>query len=116
MKKIVPDPPSFTLQDTAPSDLQLLDRAAADRALNYYFPDPKPDRPVVTALYSIPDGVNLEAALAQASELLRCAGATASEAGNGLDGAARDRVLSIAYLLELAKAYVDKSLDGVTTH
>ena len=56
------------------------------------------------------------AALAQASDLLRCAVASASEAGDGLCGLARDRVLSVMHLVELARAYVDKSLDGVAMH
>ena len=65
---------------------------------------------------TIPNSVNLEAALAQASDLLRCMGATANEAGNGLHGAQRDVVLSIVHLAELARAYVDKSLDCLVTH
>ena len=95
MKKLVPDPPITTLQDAAQCDALSLDRAATDRALDY---------------------VNLEAALAQASDLLRCAGASASEAGNGLSGHPRHLVLSVMHLVELANAYVDKSLDGLTTH
>ena len=117
MKKLVPDPPSFTLQDDAAQcDSQSLDRAAADRALNYYLQDHKPIRHVDTATYAICDSVNFEAALAQASDLLRCMGATASEAGNGLNGSPRDVVLSIVHLAELAKAYVDKSLDCLVAH
>ena len=116
MKRITPDPPSFTLHDAAQCDAQSLDRAAADRALDYYLLDHRPPRPVSTAIFAIPDSVNLEAALAQASDLLRCMGATASEAGNGLHGAQRDVVLSIVHLAELARAYVDKSLDGLVTH
>ena len=114
MKKLVPDPPSFTLQDAAQCDALSLDRAAAKRALNYYLLDHKPPRHVDTATYAIADSVNFEAALAQASDLLRCARASASEAGNGLSGLPRDLVLSVAHLVELAKAYVDKSLDGLT--
>ena len=68
------------------------------------------------ALYAIPDSVNSEAALAQASDLLRCAGACANGAGNGLSGPARDWVLSVMHLVELAKGYVDKSLDTLATH
>nr|WP_241492863.1 hypothetical protein [Pseudomonas endophytica] len=45
--------------------------------------------------------------MAQASDLLRCAGASANEVGNGMPGAARDLVLSIGHLVELDKAYVD---------
>ena len=116
MKKLVPDPPAFTPQDAAPCDPQLLDRAAANRALDYYLHGHKPSRPVDTTTYAIANSVNLEAALAQASDLLRCMGATANEAGNGLHGAQRDVVLSIVHLAELARAYVDKSLDCLVTH
>ncbi|HCN62152.1 MAG TPA: DUF3077 domain-containing protein [Pseudomonas sp.] len=116
MKKIVPDPPTLPLHEAAQCSDVSLDRAAAERALDFYLLDPKPPRHVDQATYVIPDGVNLEAALAQASDLLRCAGASASEAGNGLSGHARSLVLSTMHLVELAKAYVDKSLDGLTTH
>ena len=116
MKKITPDPPAFTPLAAAQCDAQSLDRAAADRALDYYLLDFKPPRQEVMVTYAIPDSVNLEAALAQASDLLRCAGASASEAGKGLSGLQRDLVLSVTHLVELAKAYVDKSLDGLATH
>ena len=116
MKRITPDPPSFTLHDAAQCDAQSLDRAAADRALDHYLLPPKPLCPAGMPMYAIPDSVNLEAALAQASDLLRCAGASASEAGKGLSGLQRDLVLSVTHLVELAKAYVDKSLDGLATH
>ena len=112
MKKLTPDPP-VTSPDAVERTSQLLDRAAAGRALDYYLHNHKPPRHVDQATYAIPDSVNLEAALAQASDLLRCAGASASEAGDGLCGLARDRVLSVMHLVELARAYVDKSLDGV---
>ncbi|MCU1726306.1 DUF3077 domain-containing protein [Pseudomonas sp. 7P_10.2_Bac1] len=116
MNKIVPDPPVLTPLVAAQCDAVSLDRAATERALNYYLQDHKSPRHVDQATYAIPDSVNLEAALAQASDLLRCAGASASEAGNGLSGHARSLVLSSMHLVELAKAYVDKSLDGLTTH
>ena len=116
MKKITPDPPAFTPHAAAQCDAQSLDRAAADRALDYYLLDFKPPRQEVMVTYAIPNSVNLEAALAQASDLLRCMGATASEAGNGLNGSPRDVVLSIVHLAELAKAYVDKSLDCLVAH
>ena len=116
MSKITPDPPLFGLQDAAPCDSQSLDRAAAERALRYYRLDLKPTWHTGTHPYAAPSSVNLEAALAQASDLLRCAVASASEAGDGLCGLARDRVLSVMHLVELARAYVDKSLDGVAMH
>ena len=116
MKKIVPDPPAFTLPDAAGCTPESLDRAAANRALDYYLTDHRPVRIAGSCTYAIPSGVNLEAALAQASDLLRCAGASASEAGNGLSGHTRDLVLSVMHLVELAKGYVDKSLDTLATH
>ncbi|MFJ2331682.1 DUF6124 family protein [Pseudomonas helleri] len=116
MKKIVPDPPALPVPDAALGDEPLLDRAAANRALDFYLHEPKPARPVIPVTYVIPDSVNLEAALAQASDLLRCAGASANEAGNGMHGDARDLVLSIGHLVTMARAYVDKSLDGLITH
>ena len=74
MNKIVPDPPAFPL-DAADSNKPLLDRAATERALNYYLQNHKPVRPTGMALLAIPHSINSEAALAQASDLLRCAGA-----------------------------------------
>ena len=115
MKKITPDPPALPL-DAADSHDPLLDRAAVERALNHYLQNHKPYRPMGKAMLAIPNSVNSEAALAQASDLLRCAGACANEAGNGLSGPARDLVLSVMHLVELAKGYVDKSLDTLTTH
>ena len=116
MKKIVPDPPTLPLLDAAQCNDVLLDRAAAERALDFYLLEPKPPRHVDLATYVIPDSVNLEAALAQASDLLRCMVASASEAGNGLSGNQRDVVLSIGHLAELAKTFVDTSLDRLVTH
>ena len=115
MKKLTPDPP-VTSPDAVERTSQLLDRAAADRALDYYLHSHKPPRHMDQAMYAIPGSVNLEAALAQASDLLRCAGACANEAGNGLSGPARDLVLSVMHLVELAKGYVDKLLDTLVTH
>ena len=115
MKKITPDPPVLALAAAEAND-PLLDRAAAERALNYYLQNHKPYRPIGTAMLATPDSVNSEAALAQASDLLRCAGACANEAENGLSGPSRDLVLSVMHLVELAKGYVDKSLDTLATH
>ncbi len=95
---------------------ELLDRAATERAFNDNRQNHAPAHPVGNAPYAAHESVNFEAALAQASDLLRCMGASASEAGNGLSGTQRELVLSIAYLAEQAKAYVDKSLDSLAAH
>ena len=115
MKKIPPDPPALLL-DAADGNDPLLDRAATDRALNDYLQSHKPFRPIGSVMFAIPDSVNSEAAWAQASDLLCCAGTCANEAGNGLSGPARDLVLSVMHWVELAKGYVDKSLDTLATH
>jgi len=115
MKKIIPDPLALP-PDIAECSSALLDRAAANRALDYYLQDHKPPRQVGLATYAIPDNLNLEASLAQASDLLRCMVASASEVGNGLSGKQRDVVLSIVHLAELARAYVDKSLNSLVSH
>ena len=115
MKKLTPDPP-VTSPDAVERTSQLLDRAATDRALDYYLHNHNPPRHMDQAMYAIPGSGNLEAALAQASDLLRCMVASASEAGNGLSGNQRDVVLSIGHLAELAKTFVDTSLDRLVTH
>lgn len=115
MKKIVPDPP-LSMPDAAASDDSLLDRVAADRALNYYLLGNQARPSAGMSTYAINENVNLETALIEASSLLRCASASASEAGHNLCGAPRDLVLSVLHLVDLAKAYVDKSLDGLTTY
>lgn len=115
MKKIVPDPPASPLNVAASDDL-LLDRAAADRALNHYLLTPAPTPQAVAATYVICDSVSLETSLLETSSLLRCASASASELANGLSGQYRDVVLSIMHLVDLGRAYADKSLDNLTTH
>ena len=56
MKKITPDPPSFTLHDAAQCSDVSLDRAAAERALDFYLLDPKPPRHVDQATYVLHGG------------------------------------------------------------
>jgi hypothetical protein len=58
------------------------------------------------------DPFNLEAQLGRASELLRCAAATAYESGDRLKGSDRDLAFSVFHLIELARKAVDQSLAG----
>ncbi|MFK7702816.1 DUF6124 family protein [Pseudomonas caspiana] len=51
-----------------------------------------------------------EQALTHASELLRCAMATAYECGDSLTGSKRDLAFSVVHLVEMAKAMVERSL------
>ncbi|MEN1835361.1 DUF3077 domain-containing protein [Pseudomonas lijiangensis] len=57
---------------------------------------------------------NLEDILARASELLSCAAATAYESGDRLSGSHRHLALSVVHLVEMAKAEVDRSLEGLS--
>jgi len=51
-----------------------------------------------------------EQALTHASDLLRCAVATAYECGDSLTGSKRDLAFSIVHLVEMANAMVERSL------
>jgi hypothetical protein len=54
----------------------------------------------------------LETELGRASDLLRCAAATAYESGDRLKGADRDLAFSVFHLVEMARKAVDQSLAG----
>lgn len=113
MKKTPLPPLPVTPEDSA-SDALLLDRAAADRALDFYLPNTAALQFSASAITTIQDSANLQTALSRASDLLRGAGALANEAGHDLNGMQRDLVLSVMDMLEMAKRYVDTSLDGLT--
>ena len=51
-----------------------------------------------------------EQALTHASELLRCAMATAYECGDSLTGSKRDLAFSVVHLVEMANTMVECSL------
>lgn len=51
-----------------------------------------------------------EQALTHASDLLRCAMATAYECGDSLTGSKRDLAFSVVHLVEMANAMVKRSL------
>jgi hypothetical protein len=57
--------------------------------------------------------INLEANLLRASELLRCAAATAYESSDQLTGQKRDLACSVMHLLQMAQTLVDHSLESV---
>jgi hypothetical protein len=64
-------------------------------------PDPPP---------SFNEPADLESSLLRASELLKCASATAYENGDNLTGSNRDLAFSVMHLVEMARAMVDRSL------
>jgi len=73
---------------------------------------PSPTNPLP---FKVNDQLNTEDILAHASELLRCASATAYECGDSLKGSQRDMAFSVMHLVQMASAMVDKSLDQFST-
>jgi len=69
--------------------------------------------PAEPAFFRANEGVSLEQALVHASELLRCATATAYECGDSLKGSQRDLAFSVMHLVQMVQALVDKSLDNL---
>ncbi len=57
--------------------------------------------------------INIEENLSRASDLLRCAAATAYESSDQLSGRKRDLAFSVMHLVEMAQALVERSLEGV---
>ena len=85
---------------------------AAQRALDYYL---KEDMSVPAAdgtLFAIKPGISQEEALVHASDLLRSAAATAYESACGHQGNQRDLAFSVVYLIDMAKAMVERSLQA----
>ncbi|WP_191486615.1 DUF6124 family protein [Pseudomonas sp. FEN] len=93
----------------------LKDRAAAQRALDYYL---KPSistaactanstDPLQQKLFAVRDDLDVEEAMIHASDLLRCAAAAAYEAANGSN---RDLGFSVVYMIDMAKALVDRAV------
>lgn len=73
---------------------------------------PSPTNPLP---FKVNEQLNIEDILAHASELLRCASATAYECGDSLKGSQRDMAFSVMHLVQMASAMVDKSLDQFST-
>ncbi|ARB29806.1 DUF3077 domain-containing protein [Pseudomonas tolaasii] len=83
---------------------------AAQRALDYYLKEelsaPLPDG----NFFAIKPGISQEEALVHASDLLRSAAATAYESASSHQGNQRDLAFSVVYLIDMAKAMVERSL------
>ncbi|MBK5437242.1 DUF3077 domain-containing protein [Pseudomonas sp. TH32] len=101
MDKIVPDPPRSTR-----------DREAFDRALSHYV---KPD-PLSHPIFTVHHDVSFEDAIAQLSELLRCAAATAGGSAQNATGESRDMAHSTVHLIEMARTLADQALDCLKPH
>lgn len=86
--------------------------AAAQRALDYYLKPAVSEAAEEERFFDVNRNVSSEEALVRASDLLRCAAATAYESANNLKGAHRDLAFSTVHMIDMAKALLDRSLDG----
>ncbi|MFJ7284929.1 DUF6124 family protein [Pseudomonas sp. NPDC099000] len=86
--------------------------AAAQKALDYYLKPTVSEAVVEERFFDVNPTVSGEEALVHASDLLRCAAATAYESANNLHGASRDLAFSTVHMIDMAKAMIDRSLQG----
>ena len=97
-----------TLED---NDLQhLRSSGAAQRALDFYLKEEMSAATADQTLFAIKPGISREEALVHASDLLRSAAATAYESASSHQGNQRDLAFSVVYLIDMAKAMVERSL------
>ena len=85
--------------------------AAAQRALDYYLKPAVSEEQVVERFFDVNRNIKSEEALVHASDLLRCAAATASESASHLQGSNRDLAFSAVHMIDMARAMVDRSLE-----
>jgi hypothetical protein len=88
-----------------------LGSAAAQRALDYYLKPAGSEEQVESRFFDVNRNISSEEALVHASDLLRCAAATAHESANHSHGASRDLAFSTVHMIDMAKAMVDRSLE-----
>ncbi|MGY1950008.1 DUF6124 family protein [Pseudomonas pergaminensis] len=96
-----------------PEDTELHDlrsSGAAQRALDFYLKEDMSASMPGDALFAIKPGISQEEALVHASDLLRSAAATAYESASSHQGYQRDLAFSVVYLIDMAKAMVERSL------
>ena len=86
----------------------VLDRDAANRAVDFYLSDMPPLANSTPAILATHDGVTLKAVLAHASDVLR-------QAGVALNGLPKEQMISVMHLIDMAKSCVDTSLDKLVS-
>ncbi|AMN81607.1 DUF6124 family protein [Pseudomonas azotoformans] len=97
-------------EDTEMQDLR--SSGAAQRALDFYLKEEMSAAAPDGALFAIKPGISQEEALVHASDLLRSAAATAYESASSHQGNHRDLAFSVVYLIDMAKAMVERSLQA----
>ncbi|MBT2294622.1 DUF6124 family protein [Pseudomonas fluorescens] len=110
MFKPTPNPP-----DTDPTTVnsKKLDQAA-DRALDFYLkPKPTKPEPAPSQVFTVVNGIDTEALLANLSETLASANAMVSDLAFDLEGSRRHVALGIQQLIELGGLLANRALDNV---
>ncbi|QXI26822.1 DUF6124 family protein [Pseudomonas vanderleydeniana] len=105
--------------DTTPTYDSLRDGPATRRALDYYLKptvsssiaEGSPYRISEDRLFTVRHNLSAEEAMIHASDLLRCAAATAYEAADALQGSSRDLAFSVVHMIDMAKAMVDRAVN-----
>ncbi|KAF2411264.1 DUF6124 family protein [Pseudomonas antarctica] len=102
----------YHLPSTSETDELLVMRnsGAAQRALDYYLKEDVSTPITDASFFDIKPGVSHEDALVHASDLLRSAAAAAYESASSRQGTQRDLAFSVVYLIDLAKAMVEQTL------
>ncbi|HWT68256.1 MAG TPA: DUF3077 domain-containing protein [Pseudomonas sp.] len=85
--------------------------AAAQRALDYYLKPAVTEEPSEVRFFDVNRNVSGEEALVHATDLMRCAAATACESARQLQGSSRDLAFSVVHMIDMAKAMVDRALE-----
>ncbi|TKJ65489.1 hypothetical protein PspCFBP13506_01500 [Pseudomonas sp. CFBP13506] len=85
---------------------------AAQRALDFYLKEKMSAPAADEAMFAIKPGISQEEALVYASDLLRSAAATAYESASSHQGNHRDLAFSVVYLIDMAKAMLERSLQA----
>ncbi|MDI2590889.1 DUF3077 domain-containing protein [Pseudomonas sp. N3-W] len=108
----------MTIASTDLSDMQIdttftspQGSAAAQRALDYYLKPAVSEAPIESRFFDVNRNISREEALVHASDLLRCAAATAHESAENLQGPQRALAFSVVHMVDMAQALVDRSLD-----
>ncbi|MEA1031016.1 MULTISPECIES: DUF6124 family protein [unclassified Pseudomonas] len=110
MFKPTPNPP-----DTDPTTLNTKEfDKAADRALDFYLkPKPTKPEPAPSQVFTVVNGIDTEALLANLSETLASANAMVSDLAFDLEGSRRHVALGIQQLIELGGLLANRALDNV---
>ncbi|QQZ40134.1 DUF3077 domain-containing protein [Pseudomonas sp. SK3(2021)] len=90
----------------------LKDSEAARRAMDYYLKPAIAEAAIDKKFFEVRHSISSEEAMIHASDLLRCAAASAYEAADHLRGTRRDLAFSVVHMIDMAKALVDRSLDS----